>query len=198
MDDNTTDADRTLELILSERSVTKFRANTKPGKWDCIEWQGAPDADGYGIFSLPGDTRRLAAHRVAWIIEHRELVPDGLVVDHLCCNTICVNPDHLEAVTREENGRRVLTPPPGWIQVPNRARWGKRRKQTLTPDELKRRRTARRLNTPLPEPTLVPLGDRFSVLWHVRDEVTCAAMERARQFRSRDEAVAFLETLKVA
>jgi hypothetical protein len=30
-----------------------------------------------------------------------------LVIDHLCCNTLCVNAAHLEAVTHEENTRRA-------------------------------------------------------------------------------------------
>jgi hypothetical protein len=30
-------------------------------------------------------------------------IPDGLTLDHLCRNKSCVNPDHLEPVTREEN-----------------------------------------------------------------------------------------------
>jgi hypothetical protein len=34
------------------------------------------------------------------------LVPQGLELDHLCRNTSCVNPDHLEPITHEENMRR--------------------------------------------------------------------------------------------
>lgn len=30
-------------------------------------------------------------------------IPDGLVLDHLCRNTLCVNPVHLEPVTNKEN-----------------------------------------------------------------------------------------------
>ena len=44
---------------------------------------------------------------------HREMylayvgdIPDGLVIDHLCRNRSCINPDHLDAVTNEENIRR--------------------------------------------------------------------------------------------
>lgn len=33
-------------------------------------------------------------------------IPEGLVLDHLCRNTSCVNPDHLEPVTYGENFRR--------------------------------------------------------------------------------------------
>ena len=35
-------------------------------------------------------------------------IPKDLVIDHLCHNTRCVNPDHLELVTKTENGKRKL------------------------------------------------------------------------------------------
>lgn len=37
-------------------------------------------------------------------------VPDGLVIDHLCRNRGCVNPDHLEAVTQQVNAIRGIGP----------------------------------------------------------------------------------------
>jgi HNH endonuclease len=33
-------------------------------------------------------------------------VPKGLTIDHLCRNTSCVNPAHMEVVTRAENNQR--------------------------------------------------------------------------------------------
>jgi hypothetical protein len=33
-------------------------------------------------------------------------IPDGLVIDHLCRVSLCVNPDHLEAVTEAVNVQR--------------------------------------------------------------------------------------------
>lgn len=33
-------------------------------------------------------------------------IPSGLQIDHLCKVTNCVNPEHLEPVTRQENHRR--------------------------------------------------------------------------------------------
>lgn len=33
-------------------------------------------------------------------------IPDGFTLDHLCRNTSCANPAHLEPVTHEENVKR--------------------------------------------------------------------------------------------
>ncbi|WP_369010576.1 HNH endonuclease signature motif containing protein, partial [Bacillus cereus] len=34
-------------------------------------------------------------------------IPEGMELDHLCRNPPCVNPDHLDPVTHEENMRRA-------------------------------------------------------------------------------------------
>jgi hypothetical protein len=71
----------------------------------CWIWQWSKDHNGYGVACLNG--RRMGAHRAVYI-EHRGRIPDGLFLDHLCRNPICVNPDHLEPVTPRENLLRGL------------------------------------------------------------------------------------------
>ena len=68
----------------------------------CWLWTGAL-LDGYGIVKVGGGVRR--AHRVVFEFE-RGPIPDGLELDHLCRVRRCVNPDHLEPVTKAENIRR--------------------------------------------------------------------------------------------
>jgi hypothetical protein len=66
----------------------------------CWTWLGGHDANGYSKFAVRGFSRYV--HRLM----HELLVgsiPDGLELDHLCRNTGCIRPDHLEAVTHREN-----------------------------------------------------------------------------------------------
>ena len=51
------------------------------------------------------------AHRVSYELFVGE-IPDLCVVDHVCQNTICVNPEHLEAVSQRENVLRGRVPTP--------------------------------------------------------------------------------------
>lgn len=69
----------------------------------CWEWTGPVDHGGYGKFSV-GHTYR-GAHRWSWEY-YRGPIPAGKVIDHLCRNRRCVNPEHLEPVTQRENLRR--------------------------------------------------------------------------------------------
>lgn len=74
--------------------------------WDCWPWMAARDRLGYGKISAgrrkSNGGRDIKAHRFAYETL-RGAVPDGLELDHLCRNASCVNPEHLEPVTHQEN-----------------------------------------------------------------------------------------------
>lgn len=74
---------------------------------DCILFTGHIRPNGYG--SIRRDGRTQYAHR--WHYEQAfGPIPDGLTIDHLCRNRACINPAHLEAVTRQENTARGMSP----------------------------------------------------------------------------------------
>lgn len=70
---------------------------------DCVLWAGHRDGKGYGRFW--NGSRMVLSHH--WANGYEDgVMPNGLVTDHLCRNTSCQNPDHLEAVTPSENTLR--------------------------------------------------------------------------------------------
>lgn len=66
----------------------------------CVEWVRYKNNLGYGLVHYKGKARM--AHRVAYYLENGD-IDDNLVIDHLCRNRACINPDHLELVTQKEN-----------------------------------------------------------------------------------------------
>jgi len=78
----------------------------------CIIWRGSRIGTDrrYGGFRPHGDEKNFYAHR--WIFEYTfGPIPEGLEIDHVrargCTGGLCVNPDHLEAVTPTENRTRA-------------------------------------------------------------------------------------------
>lgn len=67
----------------------------------CWNWLGALHV--YGTVVLWG--KQKVAHRAMWELLNGK-IRTGLVLDHLCENQACVNVQHLEEVTKSENGIR--------------------------------------------------------------------------------------------
>lgn len=86
------------------QSYIQERVTIEPAT-GCWIWKLSLDAKGYGFCGLRD--YRNKAHRVSYSAFKGELVP-GLEIDHLCRVTSCVNPEHLEQVTRQVNMRRKV------------------------------------------------------------------------------------------
>lgn len=71
----------------------------------CWDWLGAKNSRGYGSMTN-GRRSSMLTHRKAYEVIVGE-IPHGLTIDHLCFNKVCVNTDHMEPVTSEENSRRA-------------------------------------------------------------------------------------------
>jgi hypothetical protein len=94
---------------VADRFAEKYAVDGETGCW---LWQAYIRPDGYGTFMVAGKNFR--AHR--WSYEQfAGPIADGLVIDHLCRNRSCVNPEHLEPVTSFVNtiergmGQRAVT-----------------------------------------------------------------------------------------
>lgn len=72
------------------------------GENGCWNWTAGKKSLGYGEFQPFRKQNNRATHSIMWEIRNGA-VPEGLVLDHLCRNTSCCNPKHLEPVTNGEN-----------------------------------------------------------------------------------------------
>ena len=89
----------------NQRFDVKWTPEPNTGCW---LWTASDNGRGYGTFRV--GEKMVRAHRYAyerWVGP----IPKGLQLDHLCRVRCCVNPDHLEAVTCQENLLRGETVP---------------------------------------------------------------------------------------
>lgn len=106
---------------LPARMTAKVRVDAN----GCWEWLGYVQSNGYGKVSYEGKAR--LAHRVSYMILVGH-IPDSLVLDHICRNRHCCNPDHLRAVTQRDNALA-----PGSESVPAATTWTFSRATTPAP-----------------------------------------------------------------
>lgn len=90
-------------MIASPNHIRLILARTVRSERCCWIWQGETIESGYGRVRVGG--KKQLVHRV--VFEYfNGMIPEGLVIDHLCRTQLCVNPSHLEPVTQAENVRR--------------------------------------------------------------------------------------------
>ena len=91
------------------RLPARFWAKAYEDASGCWLWTAGKLRGGYGAFGAPGGGMR-QAHRYSY----EQLVgpiPAGLTIDHLCRVRACVNPAHMEPVTRRDNTMRGESAP---------------------------------------------------------------------------------------
>ena len=104
---------------LSDAEKQRFWDKVEKREDGCWMWTGCTIASRrgfrYGRFAIRG--HMYLAHRVSWSMSH-ERIPDGMVADHRCHNTLCVNPEHLQVVTNQKNAENRLGPNPSKSDCP--------------------------------------------------------------------------------
>lgn len=116
------------------RKSTAQRFFEKVEKTDtCWVWTAALRA-GYGYFRWHPKQELMRAHRYSYILTHGAISEDK-VLDHICHNKACVNPEHLREVTIKQNAenrpgpqRNSKTGAPGvhWVKRDSKYRGGVR------------------------------------------------------------------------
>jgi len=86
-----------LIVPLEERFWEKVNKNGLNGCWI---WTNSL-MNGYGAIKIKGKTRR--AHTVSWELHNGRKVKDGYIVHHECKHKKCVNPMHLQEMTKAEH-----------------------------------------------------------------------------------------------
>ncbi len=87
--------------------ISRFWKKVEASPVDCWNWTAWKNQKDYGRFW--DGTRSVMAHRFLWE-QMNGVIPEGFELDHLCRNPACVNPQHLEVVTRSENILRGRAP----------------------------------------------------------------------------------------
>lgn len=93
-------------ISLTQQQAERFWSYVEKTEGGCWNWQRPLD-NGYGNFYI--GKLGVRAHRVAYTLVKGTL-PDDKVIDHLCRNRACVNPEHLELVTVQINTLRGVGP----------------------------------------------------------------------------------------
>ncbi|WP_425061836.1 HNH endonuclease signature motif containing protein [Roseovarius confluentis] len=91
-------------VLYGETALNRVLSKVVKTQSGCWEYTGKLTPKGYAHVKSDDGKMRFA-HRIVFEA-YIGPVPEGKEVDHLCRNRSCCNPDHLEAVTHQENCRR--------------------------------------------------------------------------------------------
>lgn len=90
-----------------------------PGRFDtpCWNWTGKLDKTGYPNYAWFGRSLLIEVHEA-----FTGPVPEGHQVHHRCINPLCLNPQHLQAISRSQNWREAWNRRHGMQMVRRRLR----------------------------------------------------------------------------
>ena len=71
----------------------------------CWEWHGGLSLNGYPMCQI--NKQKMMVHRLIFTL-FKGQIDKGMEIDHKCCNRRCVNPSHLQQVSRVENVRLIV------------------------------------------------------------------------------------------
>ena len=77
-------------------------ASRRAGMADCVLWTGPVLPSGYGRRG------KVYVHREAWELAYGP-IPDGLQIDHLCHEPLCLNVTHMQLLDASTHGRKSCT-----------------------------------------------------------------------------------------
>ena len=103
-------------IVTHESAHERFlrQTNIPENKELCWVFTGNGNGSGKGASKSSGGYGQLwhngvkvMAHRYSWEHYNNQKIPKGIQLDHMCRNKKCVNPNHLQLVTQDENMRRL-------------------------------------------------------------------------------------------
>ena len=91
-------------IVLTPQDIDRFwsKVDRSGGPDACWPWTAGRFTNGYGQFGIK--CTPVKAHRVAWVIENEQDIPEGLIARHFRCrNKLCCNPAHICPGTHKDN-----------------------------------------------------------------------------------------------